>query len=139
MEVSPYTYVWSTFHYVILLYSTEGRDVEEITAVLNEIEDWKALAGWLDIERATINSININCPSFELAQCTWRELVETYCDKIGGDPDRTAAHIAVILDRKMRKRKQAQQLKQLEFTSEFNWTAIHQIRCCDILYLFSRR
>lgn len=101
-------------------YSTEGRNVQEIASVLEEVEDWKALAGWLDIERATINNININCPTIELAQCTWRELVKTYCDKIGGDPDRTAADIVFALDRKMHKRKQAQDLRQLKFTSEFD-------------------
>ena len=102
-------------------YSTEGRDVEEIVSRLNEVEDWKELACWLDIERATINNININCAPHELVQCTWRELVQTYCDmNAAGDPDRTAADIAVVLDHKMHKKKQAQDLKQLKFTSEFD-------------------
>ena len=126
------------FHLIMSsCYSTEGRDVQEIAAVLEEVEDWKTLAGWLNIRKATINNINKNCPSFELAQCTWRELVETYCDGDGGgNPYKTAADIAAILDRKMYKRNQSQQLKRLEFSSEFDWTAIQQITCCDILSLF---
>ena len=69
---------------------------------------------------AAINNINKNCPSFQRAQCQWRELVKTYCDgNGGGDPYRTAADIADILDSKMGKKRQAQKLKQLEFTSKF--------------------
>ena len=91
-----------------------------MSSVLEELEDWKTLAGWLDIRKATINNINRNCASFELAQCTWRELVETYCDGDGGgDPYITASDIADILDSEMGKKSQAQRLKQLEFTSEF--------------------
>ena len=84
------------------------------------MEGWEALAGWLDIRIATINNIDKNCPSFQHAQCQWRELVKTYCDgNAAGDPRKTAVDIADILDSKMGKKKQAQKLKQLEFTSEF--------------------
>ena len=94
-----------------------------MAAVLEEMEDWEPLAGWLNIRRSTVNNINNNCPSFQRAQCQWRELVKTYCDmNADGDPYKTAADIAVILDSKMYKRKQAQDLKQLVFTSEFMTT-----------------
>ena len=83
--------------------------------------DWEELANWLNIDRATINNINMNCPSYNRAQCQWRQLVRTYCDgDADGDPYKTAADIADILYRKMGKKKQAQKLRQLEFTSEFN-------------------
>ena len=78
------------------------------------------LAGWLKITRATINNININCPSYQRAQCQWRELVETYCDgKPPGDPYKTAADIAIALESKMGLKSLAQKLIQLKFTSEF--------------------
>ena len=81
--------------YFIVSSRNEGRDVQEIAAVLEELEDWEALAGWLDIRMATINNINKNCPSFGRAQCQWRELVKTYCHgNAAGDPYRTAADIA---------------------------------------------
>ena len=84
------------------------------------MKDWEKLSHWLNIDRSTINNINKNCPSFHHAQCQWRELVETYCDmSADGDPYKTAADIAVILDSKMYKKKQAWDLKQLVFTSEF--------------------
>ena len=87
------------------------------------MEGWETLAAWLDIDRATINNINKNCPSYQIAQCMWRQLVETYCDGDGdGDPYKTAADIADILDSNMRKKKQAQKLRQLEFTSELMTT-----------------
>ena len=94
---------------------TEGKDVQKIAAVLEELEDWEALAQWLDITRATINNINKNCGR---AQCQWRELVKTYCDGNGGDPRKAAVDIANILSSKMGKKKQAQILSRLEFTSE---------------------
>ena len=100
--------------------TTEGRDVVEIAAVLEEVEDWEALAHWLDIRMATINNINTNCALFQRAQCQWRQPVKTYCDgNAAGDPYKTAADIAIALDSKMAKKSQAQKLKQLEFTSEF--------------------
>ena len=121
MEVSVLVYIGSI--YFIVYSRTEGRDVQEIAAVLEEVEDWEALAGWLDIRIATINNINKNCPSFDRAQCQWRQLVRTYCDLDGaGDPYKTAADIAIVLDSKMDKKSQAQKLKQLEFTSEFMTT-----------------
>ena len=91
-----------------------------IAAVLEELEDWKALASGLNIARATTDNINKNCPSFSRTLCQWRELIYTYCDtNAAGDPYKTATDIADILDRKMGKRRQAQYLKQLQFTSEF--------------------
>ena len=88
--------------------------------VLEEVEDWEALAGWLDFNKATINNINKNCPFLERAQCQWRELVETYCNmNTAGDPYHTATDIADILDSKMGEKRQAQKLKELVFTGEF--------------------
>ena len=43
------------YSYVVL---TGGRDVQHIAGVLEEVEDWEALAGWLNIR--TIN-IKQNC------------------------------------------------------------------------------
>ena len=87
------------------------------------MEDWETLSHWLNIRRSTINNINNNCPSFHHVQCQWRELVKTYCDmNAAGNPYKAAADIAVILYSKMYKRKQACDLEQLIFTSEFMTT-----------------
>lgn len=93
-------------------------EVLEISAILEELEDLDVLAAWLNIRMITIKE---KCQSsVKYAECQWRELVKAYYDmNAAGDPYKTAADIADILDKKMSKKKQAQQLKQLIFTSEF--------------------
>ena len=101
----------------------EARDIQLIAEVLEELEDWEALAGWLNIRRSAVNNINRNCASFQRAQCQWRELVKTYCDmNTDDDPYKTVADIADLLDNKMGKKRHAQRLKQLVLTSEFMTT-----------------
>ena len=86
-----------------------------MAAVLEQVGDWETLTGLLDITRSAIDNINKNCASFERAQCQWRELVKTYCDKIqSGNPYDAATGIARIL-RRMQKTKEAHEMKQLDF------------------------
>ena len=35
----------------------EGRDVQEIAEVLEEVEDWEALAGWLAVQHLSLHSV----------------------------------------------------------------------------------
>ena len=106
----------------------EDKDVRAIAAVLEEVEDWEALAHWLKIRVATINDINKNCASFQHAQCKWNGLVRVSCDRNAGDPLKTVAYIADVLS-KMDKKKQGRSLKNLPFTSEF----------CDVVQSFISR
>lgn len=90
--------------------------------MLEEVEDWDALANWLNIKIAIINNIKKNCETFESAQCKWRQLVRKCCDKNDGDPYETAEAIAYKLESKMDKKTTARKLKELVFTSEFRYS-----------------
>ena len=101
------------YSYVVL---TGGRDVQQIAGVLEEVEDWEALAGWLNIR--TIN-IKQNCAhSITVAQCYRRKLVDTYCSRLtSSDPYKAASSIAHELESRMRIKNIAQKLRGLKFTS----------------------
>ena len=74
---------------------------------LEEVEDWEALARWLGVSRADINTIIENCDiSNTKAQCYRRELVKTHCDQRGGDPERVKEDIRYVLESKMGTKKQ---------------------------------
>ena len=89
-----------------------GGNVEKIVDILEEVQDWEGLAGRLNIE---INSIKTNCgTSTDQARCYRRQLVRTYCDRVpSGDPRQVATEIAFVLDVKMKKKKQAQKLREM--------------------------
>lgn len=112
-------------------FATEGRDVYEIAAVLEELEDWEALADQLGIARATMTNIRMTCATFGRAQCHQRLLVKTYCDMhADGDPHKTATDIANILSDRMGKKRQAK-LKELKIASELDCDYYSlQIRYC---------
>ena len=95
-----------------------GVSVEKIVDVLEEVQDWEGLAGGLDIETS---SIKTNCgTSTDRARCYRRWLVRTYCDRMSsGDPRQVATEISFVLDVKMKKKKQAQKLRELSFASKF--------------------
>ena len=54
----------------------------QIVQVLEELDDWEALADRLDIKRAAINNIR-RCTG---KGCSFRELVITFCDSMGRIP-----------------------------------------------------
>lgn len=96
----------------------EGRDVEKIAKILQDLDDWDEFAGRLNIEQGTITNIGKNCRvSNNLAKCQWRELVKTYCDMNDRDFHKTVANMTDILH-EINKKRQAQKLRQLEPTSE---------------------
>ena len=86
---------------------TVGRDVQEIAEGLKGVVDWEGLAGWLNVSSGDINTIIENCDrSNTKAQCSRRELVKTYCDQRGGDPEGVKEDIRHVLESKMRIKKQ---------------------------------
>lgn len=90
--------------------------MQQIAGVLEEVEDWEALAGWLNIGTANIRQ---NCAlTITVAQCCRRKLVKTYCDRLtSSDPYKAASGIAHELESKMRIKNIAQKLRELKFTS----------------------
>lgn len=94
--------------------ATEGKDVEMISEVLEEVEDWEALAGWLDINS---NMILQDCASPAIARCYRRKLVKIYIDRLTYDDKCVvASNIASALE-KMKMMRQARILQQL-YTGE---------------------
>ena len=96
-------------------FSVIGRDVEKITDVLLEVDNWESLAGWLEISHYNIRT---NCAlGSEPASCFRRTLIEIYCDQQEpGDMYQIANDFAQVLDIDMDKRRQADTLKLLVFT-----------------------
>ena len=93
--------------------------MQMIATALEEVSNWKALADWLDINSDVIREKCV--PSLDLGQCYRRELVKTHCDRLpSGDPYLVADCIANVLEIKMNKRRQAQVLRDLDFSSEFH-------------------
>ena len=86
-----------------------GVDVEEIVDVLEEVDDWKGLAG-----RLGINSLSIeeSCSGTAITRCYRRQLVRTHCDKSCDEPGKAVADIAQILEKKMNMKKQARKLRK---------------------------
>ena len=71
---------------------------------LEDVEDWETLAGWLGVNA---NLIKENCAtSTALGQCYRRELVKTYCDQRGSDPEGVKKDIRHVLESKMGIKKQ---------------------------------
>ena len=89
-----------------------------IATALEKVSNWEALADWLDINSDTIRQ---NCAtSLDPGQCYRRELVKTYCDRLpSGDPYLVAEHMASVLEIEMKKYRQAQDLRDLHFSREF--------------------
>lgn len=87
--------------------ATAGRDVEEIVKDLDleDVKDWEALAGWLNVSTQPIKE-NCIVTTTAVAQCHRRSLVATYCDLIGGDAERVKADIRHVLQIEMRIKKQ---------------------------------
>ena len=88
-----------------------------IAKALEEVSDWDALAGWLNINSDIIRT---NCgPFLGLGQCYRRELVKTYCDRLPlGNSYQAADDIANVLEFNMEEKRQAQALRDLHFSSE---------------------
>ena len=92
--------------------------MQQIARVLEEVEDWEALAGWLDIRTTNIWQNCAYSPAV-VAQCYRRKLVETYCSRLtSSDPYKVASGIAHKLENKMRIKNIAQTLRELKFESE---------------------
>lgn len=90
------------------------QNVEAISKVLSEVEDWEGLANWLDIGS---DNIKEDCAqSSSLMMCHRRELVRRYCNKHLFDPNKVAARIAEVLEQ-MNYKRQAEELRhvQLQF------------------------
>ena len=72
-----------------------------------ENRDWETLAAWLNVSSGDINTIKQNCAMIiAIAQCYRRELVKTYCDQRGGDPERVKEDIRHVLESEMGTKKQ---------------------------------
>lgn len=92
--------------------------------VFEEVDYWETLTNSLNITKSAIVNINKNCALVKRAECQWRELVKTYCQKIpSGDPYKAATDIANKLH-DMQKTKEAELMEQLDFctatTGEFS-------------------
>lgn len=88
------------------VYSTVGRDVQEIAEGLKNVEDWEGLALWLNVSSGTINTIKENCDRLNTrAECCRRELVKTYCYH-RDDPEGVKEDIRLVLESKMEINKQ---------------------------------
>ena len=87
--------------------------MEDISQALADVRDWKGLTNRLSIRS---DDIETYCAADSaLAACHRRELVRRYCDKQpSGDPYKVAEYIAKVLE-KMDHKRQAEQLRQLEF------------------------
>ena len=90
-----------------------GPDVQVISKVLENVPDWKGLAGWLSISS---HPIETDCAQdVAQASCYRRELVRRYCNGQPSEkPCKVAGDIANALDQ-MRHILQAQQLRELKF------------------------
>ena len=109
-----------------LCLSTAGSDVEKIVDVLEEVEDWEGLAGRLNFDTIPIKT---NCDTtIWQARCYRRRLVRTYCDLLlSGDPRKAVTKFATILDQ-MKKKRQAEKLRELTFSSKL-WHH-HTVNMC---------
>ena len=94
--------------------------------------NWEVLAAWLEINSAAIKT---NCaPSHDLGQCYRRELVKTHCDRLpSGDPYLAVEGMADVLEIKMKKRRQARALRDLDFSSELSITGM--LGYCVMYYI----
>ena len=88
------------------------REVEAISHVIADVEDWQGLADWLSIGRSSIEEgcARSNSP----AMCYRHELVRLYCNKLSSHSSKITEDIAHLLERMDHKR-QAEQLRQLNF------------------------
>ena len=109
--------------------------MQQIAGLLEEVENWEALAGWLNIRTTNIKQ---NCAlTITVAQCYRRKLVETYCSRLtSSDPYKAASSIAHELESKMRIRNIAQKLRELKFTSvDGELSGVNNILCtCTCMY-----
>ena len=96
--------------------------MNKIAKVLTEV-DWEQLAGELNIELGTRNTISADCKlgSGAIAVCCRRGLVQYYCDSTALELEQVVENIAQALER-MEKRTQAKTLRK-----EFGVTAGSQL------------
>ena len=92
--------------------------MQEIAKVLEDVEDWEGLAGWLRINDTTI--VDICAASTTATQCHKRTLLdlEIYCEKSpSGDPYKVVSDVADVLESEMGMWKLAERLRELKFAS----------------------
>ena len=89
-------------------------DVQIISNVLSDVENWGGLAGWLDLASGPIQA---NCqPKLNGAkhECYRSTLVRLYCEK-RGSREEVVEKIAQVLEGKMNNKLKAQELRKLRF------------------------
>ena len=106
--------------------------MQDISKVLENVPDWKGLAGWLSIES---HPIETDCAQdVAQASCHRRELVLRYCNRQPSEnPCKVAVDIANELE-KMNHRLQAQQLRNLKFGKLAKCNSpysVEDVRICD--------
>ena len=89
--------------------------MEKIVEILKGVNDWKALAGYLNLGQDMINGFKTDCQreSDGLAACYRRELVKAYCHKTGKHLAEVAHDIAHILEGEMGLKNPADRLRPL--------------------------
>ena len=91
-------------------------DVQTISEVLSDVNDWVGLAGSLDLANSRIETECAHESSGARHECYRRSLVRRYCDKWpSGSPEEVAEQIAQVLEERMDHKRQAQQLRKLRF------------------------
>ena len=91
-------------------------DVQTISKVLSDVDDWEELAGWLDLASGPIQAECLPKLNGAKHKCYRRSLVRRYCDKcLSGSPEEVAEQIAQVLDEKMDLKRKAQKLRELRF------------------------
>ena len=77
--------------------------------------DWKTLADWLDVDHQIIQGIETKClrDGGDLAKCYRRDLVWAFCQSTGGTVDSVREKMAEALEKNMKKKLQADNIRRL--------------------------
>ena len=92
-------------------------DVQTISEVLSDVDDWLGLSGSLDIASSCIETECAHESTGGRDKCYRRSLVRHYCNKCpSGSPEEVAEQIPQVLEERMGYKRQAQQLWELRFS-----------------------
>ena len=112
----------------------EDKDVLMIAAELKSLSDWEELSGWLINNKGIIRE-NCLARTTAVAECCRRELVRTYCDMSSVSPQQVAENMADVLDKKMKNRRIAKALRQLNFTTSkvYSLVCLERFRIANLV------